>query len=117
MSLFKVREWWSTHCGSDENFDTSCLCIGNADNNPAKTSELLFCSKWGSMFSYKIAALLCPTSMYPFTTSAFNYSVECFPISKKFISAHIGSIFLEFIFEQNEVALYWSSFLIKNSLV
>uniref|UniRef100_V5HVG6 Putative coiled-coil protein n=1 Tax=Ixodes ricinus TaxID=34613 RepID=V5HVG6_IXORI len=53
MSLFKVREWWSTHCGSDENFDTSCLCIGNADNNPAKTIQILVGSHSGVLRVYQ----------------------------------------------------------------
>lgn len=53
MSLFKVREWWSTHCGSDENFDTNCLCIGNADNNPAKTNQILVGSHSGVLRVYQ----------------------------------------------------------------
>ena len=33
MSLFKVREWWQTNCGMDEEFDRKSLCIGNLDND------------------------------------------------------------------------------------
>nr|CAD7410442.1 unnamed protein product [Timema poppensis] len=29
MSLFKVRDLWSTQCGVDETFDRSSLCLAN----------------------------------------------------------------------------------------
>lgn len=32
MSLFRSRDWWSTTCGSDEQFDNGCLCVANIDN-------------------------------------------------------------------------------------
>lgn len=32
MSLFKVRDWWNVKCGSEEEFDKGCLCVGNVDN-------------------------------------------------------------------------------------
>jgi Bardet-Biedl syndrome 9 protein len=34
MSLFKTREWWSTQCGSGEEFDSGSLCVANIDNSP-----------------------------------------------------------------------------------
>ena len=34
MSLFKVRDWWSTKCGLDEEFDRGCMCVSNIDNDP-----------------------------------------------------------------------------------
>lgn len=32
MSLFQAREWWRASCGSGEEFDQGCLCVGNIDN-------------------------------------------------------------------------------------
>lgn len=31
MSLFKAREWWSHKCGTEEEFESSCLCVANID--------------------------------------------------------------------------------------
>jgi Bardet-Biedl syndrome 9 protein len=31
MSLFKTREWWTTTCGTDEEFDQGCMAMGNVD--------------------------------------------------------------------------------------
>ncbi len=39
MSLFKVKDWWSVQCGSDEEFDHNSLCIANIDNNPNGSGE------------------------------------------------------------------------------
>lgn len=33
MSLFKVRDWWSTSAGEAEEFDNGCLCVANIDNS------------------------------------------------------------------------------------
>ncbi|XP_071103490.1 protein PTHB1-like [Haliotis cracherodii] len=33
MSLFKIRDWWSTTVGEDEEFDQGCLCVANIDNS------------------------------------------------------------------------------------
>ncbi|KAL0477411.1 peptidyl-tRNA hydrolaseB1 [Acrasis kona] len=32
MSLFRARDWWSTKCGYDEEFDKGCMVVGNVDN-------------------------------------------------------------------------------------
>jgi Bardet-Biedl syndrome 9 protein len=32
MSLFRAREWWSTTCGNNEEFDQACLAVGNVDD-------------------------------------------------------------------------------------
>ncbi|GAB1608724.1 protein PTHB1 isoform X1 [Argonauta hians] len=32
MSLFKVRDWWSTKVGVEEEFDHGCLCVANIIN-------------------------------------------------------------------------------------
>ncbi|XP_014787974.1 protein PTHB1 isoform X2 [Octopus bimaculoides] len=32
MSLFKVRDWWSTKVGVEEEFDQGCLCVANIIN-------------------------------------------------------------------------------------
>lgn len=32
MSLFRLRESWSTKCGDSEEFEKGSLCIGNVDN-------------------------------------------------------------------------------------
>ena len=32
MSLFRAREWWSTTCGDNEEFDQACLAVGNVDD-------------------------------------------------------------------------------------
>jgi Bardet-Biedl syndrome 9 protein len=32
MSLFKARDWWSTKCGHEEEFDKGCMVVGNVDN-------------------------------------------------------------------------------------
>ncbi|CAG2059618.1 unnamed protein product [Timema podura] len=36
MSLFKVRDLWSTQCGVDETFDPSCLCLVNIGGHSNK---------------------------------------------------------------------------------
>eukprot|EP00744_Colponema_vietnamica_P033798 GILI01056283.1.p1 GENE.GILI01056283.1~~GILI01056283.1.p1 ORF type:complete len:171 (+),score=15.28 GILI01056283.1:113-625(+) len=33
MSLFQARDWWSTRCGTDEEFDKGCLCVADIDNS------------------------------------------------------------------------------------
>lgn len=39
MSLFKARDWWSTWAGSDEEFDSGCLCVANIDNKSAASGR------------------------------------------------------------------------------
>lgn len=57
MSLFKVRDWWSTCCGANENFDTNCLCIGNVSNHPSKTNQILVGSHSGMLRVYQPSCL------------------------------------------------------------
>ncbi len=35
MTLFHLRELWSTQCGINEEFDKTSLCICNVDNCPS----------------------------------------------------------------------------------
>lgn len=39
MSLFKVRDWWSTKVGVEEEFDQGCLCVANVNNNAEKQGK------------------------------------------------------------------------------
>lgn len=39
MSLFKACDWWSTTCGSEEEFDKGCLITGNIDNSPQSSGN------------------------------------------------------------------------------
>ena len=32
MTLFHLRELWSTNCGTNEEFDKTSMCICNVDN-------------------------------------------------------------------------------------
>lgn len=32
MLLFKVRDWWFTIVGEEEEFDLGCFCVVNIDN-------------------------------------------------------------------------------------
>jgi hypothetical protein len=41
MSLFKIKDWWSVQCGSDEDFGHNSLCIANIDNNPNASGETI----------------------------------------------------------------------------
>lgn len=33
MTLFSLREFWSTNCGHEEEFDKTSMCISNIDNS------------------------------------------------------------------------------------
>ena len=44
MSLFKAREWWSTIVGSDEEFDSGCLCVANIDNQANDGGKKYYCA-------------------------------------------------------------------------
>lgn len=33
MSLFKSREWWTTHCGTEEIFEASSLLVSKLNSN------------------------------------------------------------------------------------
>ncbi|XP_077543621.1 Bardet-Biedl syndrome 9 [Haemaphysalis longicornis] len=53
MSLFKARDWWIATCGSEEVFDATCLCIGNASNDSAKSEQILVGSHSGVLRVYQ----------------------------------------------------------------
>mmetsp|Transcript_91337 Transcript_91337/g.263614 ORF Transcript_91337/g.263614 Transcript_91337/m.263614 type:complete len:862 (+) Transcript_91337:104-2689(+) len=52
MSLFQAREWWCTHAGNDEEFDTGCLCVANIDNEPGGTNKIITGSYQGVLRMY-----------------------------------------------------------------
>mmetsp|Transcript_66862 Transcript_66862/g.186862 ORF Transcript_66862/g.186862 Transcript_66862/m.186862 type:complete len:862 (-) Transcript_66862:169-2754(-) len=52
MSLFQAREWWCTHSGNDEEFDTGCLCVANIDNEPGGTNKIITGSYQGVLRMY-----------------------------------------------------------------
>ena len=33
MSIFQIKELWSTNVGNSEEFDKNSICIGNIDNS------------------------------------------------------------------------------------
>jgi Bardet-Biedl syndrome 9 protein len=39
MSLFRARDWWSTKCGYEEEFDKGCMVVGNVDNQIASGAQ------------------------------------------------------------------------------
>ncbi|XP_014669826.1 PREDICTED: protein PTHB1-like [Priapulus caudatus] len=41
MSLFKVRDWWSTTAGGEEEFDQGCMCIANIDNDQHVSDKII----------------------------------------------------------------------------
>ncbi|XP_065287085.1 protein PTHB1 isoform X1 [Dermacentor albipictus] len=53
MSLFKARDWWTVTCGTDETFDATCLCIGNASNDPSQSEQILVGSHSGVLRVYQ----------------------------------------------------------------
>lgn len=52
MSLFKVRDWWSTKVGVEEEFDKGCLCIANINNNVEKQDQIITGSFQGMLRIY-----------------------------------------------------------------
>lgn len=34
MTLFHLREFWTTNLGNDEEFDKCSICVSNIDNEP-----------------------------------------------------------------------------------
>ncbi len=36
MSLYKAREWWSTSCGHEEEYETRSLVIGSIDSSSSE---------------------------------------------------------------------------------
>ena len=48
MSLYKAREWWTTACGRNEEFDARSLVIGALDSDTTQQSECFsMLKKWG----------------------------------------------------------------------
>ncbi|KAJ8320825.1 hypothetical protein KUTeg_002412 [Tegillarca granosa] len=47
MSLFKVRDWWSTSAGEAEEFDHGCLCVANIDNSSDGLDKIIIGSYHG----------------------------------------------------------------------
>ncbi|XP_031552881.1 protein PTHB1-like [Actinia tenebrosa] len=52
MSLFKARDWWSTFCGSNEEFDTGCMSVSNIDNNATYSDKVIVGSYHGILRIY-----------------------------------------------------------------
>ena len=52
MSLFKAKEWWSTRCGSSEEFDAGGLTIGNVDNSSPPVNKIIVGSFEGMLRIY-----------------------------------------------------------------
>jgi len=46
MSLYRAREWWSTSCGHEEEYETRSLVIGSIDSSS---------SEQGATSSFEIA--------------------------------------------------------------
>nr|XP_037283061.1 protein PTHB1-like [Rhipicephalus microplus] len=53
MSLFKARDWWTVTCGTNETFDASCLCIGNASNGSSQSEQIIVGSHSGVLRVYQ----------------------------------------------------------------
>lgn len=58
MSLFKVRDWWSTTCGPDEHFDQGSLCVANIDNHSNGIDKVIVGSQEGVLRIYGPNAVL-----------------------------------------------------------
>eukprot|EP00736_Rhodelphis_marinus_P008702 Rmarinus@m.17603 len=52
MSLFKVRDWWTTKVGEEEEFDIGSICVGNVDNNPDGATKVVVGSFQGFLRVY-----------------------------------------------------------------
>lgn len=40
MSIFQIKELWSTNVGNSEEFDRNSICIGNIDNSDASQTKI-----------------------------------------------------------------------------
>ncbi|XP_060761669.1 protein PTHB1 isoform X3 [Neoarius graeffei] len=49
MSLFKAREWWSAVLGEGEEFDQTCLCVGDVDNSGSGYDKVVVGSYMGML--------------------------------------------------------------------
>eukprot|EP00899_Mesostigma_viride_P000204 jgi/Mesvir1/10184/Mv16992-RA.1 len=52
MSLFKLREWWTTQCGHGEEFDVRSMCIANIDNHENREAKIITGSFQGMLRIY-----------------------------------------------------------------
>ncbi|MEW5319020.1 MAG: hypothetical protein WDW38_010196 [Sanguina aurantia] len=52
MSLFKARDWWRVQCGTGEEFDGGCMCIGNVDGDPSGAVKIVTGSLQGNLRIY-----------------------------------------------------------------
>lgn len=41
MSIFQIKEWWSTSVGNNEEFDKQSICISNVDNSPTNENKII----------------------------------------------------------------------------
>ena len=52
MSVFQIKDWWSTKVSEGEEFDVGCLQIGNIDNSPDKVDKIALASLAGTLRVY-----------------------------------------------------------------
>lgn len=52
-SLFKLRDFWATKCGDDEEFDKKCLIVANIDNDSSAADKLVLGSFSGVLRIYQ----------------------------------------------------------------
>ena len=41
MSIFQIKELWSTNVGNNEEFDKNSICIGNVDNTDTRENKII----------------------------------------------------------------------------
>ena len=41
MSIFQIKELWSTNVGNNEEFDKNSICIGNVDNTDSRENKIV----------------------------------------------------------------------------
>ena len=52
MSVFQVKDWWSTKVSEGEEFDVGCMMIGNIDNAPDRSNKIILASQSGALRIY-----------------------------------------------------------------
>jgi Bardet-Biedl syndrome 9 protein len=45
MSIFQIKELWSTNVGNNEEFDKNSICIGNVDNSENRENKIVVGNK------------------------------------------------------------------------
>ncbi|DBB01694.1 hypothetical protein WJX77_000727 [Trebouxia sp. C0004] len=53
MSLYKAREWWSTSCGHEEEYETRSLVIGSTDSSSSEQGNIITGSLQGVLRVYQ----------------------------------------------------------------